>query len=247
MNITPNISAVRRVALQNAFRTYHAPIRLHALHSPRLIQPSLLNAPSLAIPLLLPPQYRHKSTSSNTSSPRPLTDAPQNSTPPQTDRPPQPSYELHFTCRKCLHRSAHRITKQAYHFGTTLVTCPGCKSRHLISDHLRIFSDKGGTVEEVLREKGELLRKGRLGEDGDVEFYEDGTDVVDMTHPAVVREALLLEAREQRSPNGPNREESQGDGASGEAEKPEGEGCENKNKNDDAHPGCSFTLIKSRA
>lgn len=33
-------------------------------------------------------------------------------------------------------------------------------------------------MEEVLREKGELLRKGRLGEDGDVEFYEDGTDVV---------------------------------------------------------------------
>lgn len=42
-----------------------------------------------------------------------------------------------------------------------------------------------------------------------------------MTHPAVVREALLLEAREQRSPNGPNREESQGDGASGEGRETE--------------------------
>ncbi|KAK5115471.1 hypothetical protein LTR62_001130 [Meristemomyces frigidus] len=85
----------------------------------------------------------------------------------------EPAYEMHFTCRKCLHRSSHHITKQAYHHGTTLVTCPGCKNRHLISDHLRIFSDKSITIEDILREKGEFLKKGRLGEDGDIEFYDD--------------------------------------------------------------------------
>ncbi|KAF2487343.1 DNL zinc finger-domain-containing protein [Neohortaea acidophila] len=85
----------------------------------------------------------------------------------------EPAYELTFTCRKCLHRSSHRVTKQAYHFGTTLITCPGCKNRHLISDHLKIFSDKGITIEDILREKGQYLRKGRLGDDGDVEFYDE--------------------------------------------------------------------------
>lgn len=50
----------------------------------------------------------------------------------------QPSYELTFTCKKCLDRSSHRITKQAYHFGTVLVNCPGCKSRHLIADHMKV-------------------------------------------------------------------------------------------------------------
>lgn len=50
----------------------------------------------------------------------------------------EPAYEMTFTCRKCITRSSHRVTKQAYHFGTTLITCPGCKNRHLISDHLKV-------------------------------------------------------------------------------------------------------------
>lgn len=85
----------------------------------------------------------------------------------------QEADEDFIACRKCLERSQHRITKQAYHFGTTLVTCPGCKGRHLISDHLKIFSDKSVTIEDMLKEKGQFLRKGRIGEDGDIEFYDD--------------------------------------------------------------------------
>jgi protein import protein ZIM17 len=50
----------------------------------------------------------------------------------------QPCYDMTFTCKKCLDRSSHRITKQAYHFGTVLVNCPGCKSRHLIADHMKV-------------------------------------------------------------------------------------------------------------
>lgn len=59
------------------------------------------------------------------------------------------------------------------------MTCPGCRNRHVISDHLRIFGDGGArTVEELLRERGELVKRGTLGEDGDLEFWEDGTTTV---------------------------------------------------------------------
>lgn len=37
----------------------------------------------------------------------------------------------------------------------------------------QIFSDKKVTIEDILKEKGQYLRKGRIGEDGDVEFYDD--------------------------------------------------------------------------
>ncbi|KAK1071809.1 hypothetical protein LTR33_010371 [Friedmanniomyces endolithicus] len=132
-------------------------------------------------PRRIPTQLRHESSTATTRAPTPLTDedpqtvsySPSTAEDTAARKAQEPAYEMHFTCRKCLHRSAHRITKQAYHFGTTLVTCPECKGRHLISDHLKIFSDKSITVEDLLREKGELLRKGRLGEDGDIEFYDE--------------------------------------------------------------------------
>lgn len=83
----------------------------------------------------------------------------------------QPGYDLTFTCNKCMERSTHRISKHGYHYGTILINCPGCRNKHLISDHLGIFSDRGVTLEDIMKEKGELLRKGVLGADGDVEFY----------------------------------------------------------------------------
>jgi len=49
-----------------------------------------------------------------------------------------PSYELTFTCRPCLARSTHTVSKQGYHKGTVLITCPSCKNRHVISDHLKV-------------------------------------------------------------------------------------------------------------
>ena len=62
-----------------------------------------------------------------------------------------------------------------------LITCPDCKNRHVISDHLQIFSDEIIDVESMMREKGELVRRGRLVqgdggvvvEDGQVEFWEE--------------------------------------------------------------------------
>jgi protein import protein ZIM17 len=91
----------------------------------------------------------HSTESSNTRAPRPLTD--RDSIPEEkvlSDKDAiaarkalQPCYDMTFTCKKCLDRSSHRITKQAYHFGTVLINCPGCKSRHLIADHMKQTGD----------------------------------------------------------------------------------------------------------
>lgn len=73
-----------------------------------------------------------------------------------------------------------------------MITCPDCKNRHLISDHLKasrlrpshqsevanseqIFSDKSVTIEDLMREKGSLVKKGLLSAEGDVEFWDDGS------------------------------------------------------------------------
>ena len=39
----------------------------------------------------------------------------------------------------------------------------------------QIFSDKSMTIEHLMREKGELVKRGTLGADGDVEFWDDGS------------------------------------------------------------------------
>lgn len=56
-----------------------------------------------------------------------------------------------------------------------LITCPDCKARHVISDHLKIFADKSFTIEDLMRQKGHIVRKGSL--EGDVEIWDDGTKV----------------------------------------------------------------------
>jgi mitochondrial protein import protein ZIM17 len=103
-----------------------------------------------------------------------------------------PAYEIYFTCKPCTHRSGpHRVTKQGFHKGTTLITCPFCKNRHVVSDHLRIFTDNGGDLVDIMKRHGEKLKKGRLGirngelvgneGDEDIEFWEDGTETPHMT------------------------------------------------------------------
>ncbi|GFP53785.1 hypothetical protein ACSS6W_001388 [Trichoderma asperelloides] len=82
-------------------------------------------------------------------------------------------YQLSFTCVPCGHRSHHNVSKQGYHRGSTLITCPSCRNRHVISDHLNIFGDRKITVEDLMREKGQLVKRGSLGEDGDIEFWPD--------------------------------------------------------------------------
>ncbi|KAG5925650.1 hypothetical protein E4U42_004098 [Claviceps africana] len=98
-------------------------------------------------------------------------------------RPPaNPAYyQLSFTCVPCGHRSHHNVSKQGYHKGSTLITCPGCRNRHVISDHLNIFGDRKITVEDLMRERGRLVKRGSLGEDGDIEFWpeEEGGEQAD--------------------------------------------------------------------
>lgn len=85
-------------------------------------------------------------------------------------------YQLSFTCVPCGHRSHHNISKQGYHTGSTLITCPSCRNRHIISDHLKIFGDKKQTIEDIMKEKGQLVKRGSLGEDGDIEFWPEDQD-----------------------------------------------------------------------
>ncbi|TDZ12801.1 Uncharacterized protein C8034_v006565 [Colletotrichum sidae] len=113
------------------------------------------------------------------SIPKPKTPLPKpdpNRSPEQIRLESNPHYQLDFTCVPCDTRSRHKVSKQGYHYGSVLITCPSCRNRHVISDHLNIFGDRKVTVEDLMREKGRLVKKGTLGEDGDIEFYpEEGS------------------------------------------------------------------------
>ena len=119
------------------------------------------------------------------------TSSPESSEPPQDLRP---AYQLTFTCKPCGARSSHRVTKQGYHKGTVLITCPDCKNKHVITDHLKVFMDQASSFEDILKRKlpsgrplSDLLKKGQLGirngskvgneGEEDVEFWEDGTEI----------------------------------------------------------------------
>ena len=115
------------------------------------------------------PSYKNSFPSKPASAPASQNDA----LPGPPNNPP--SYELTFTCKPCGRRSSHSISKQGYHHGTVLITCSGCKNRHVISDHLNIFADRSFTIEDLMKQKGELVKRGSLGSNGDVEFWEDGT------------------------------------------------------------------------
>lgn len=118
-------------------------------------------------------------TSLRYNSSKPLTDQPataqndsQNEEQNRLRREQEPAYQLTFTCKPCSNRSSHRISKQGYHKGTVLIRCPSCHNRHLISDHLNIFSDKKTTLEDILQQDGRQVTRGYM--DGDMEFWDDG-------------------------------------------------------------------------
>ncbi|KZV72429.1 zf-DNL-domain-containing protein [Peniophora sp. CONT] len=93
---------------------------------------------------------------------------------------PEPRLSITFTCTvpDCGTRSSHQFSKRSYTSGIVLVECPGCKNRHLIADHLGWFKDsmndgKMRTVEDIMREKGESVRRGALTAGGDIEYAPD--------------------------------------------------------------------------
>ena len=52
----------------------------------------------------------------------------------------------------------------AYYQGVVLVRCPGCNNLHLVADRLGYFEDNSVDIEAIAREQGEIVRKGRLGQ-----------------------------------------------------------------------------------
>lgn len=136
----------------------------------RIISPSVLR-PYPRLPRTLQPlvcRFAH-------AIPKPPSQPPSTSASPSSSKSKprkrlEPHYELTFTCVPCAQRSTHTISKQGYHKGSVLITCPSCRNRHVISDHLKIFGDRNITVEDLMREKGQLVKRGTLGESGDVEF-----------------------------------------------------------------------------
>lgn len=94
-------------------------------------------------PTAIPPQPDTPTDSSASSSP--LSEAQRQyhttkSKPPSEKATKIPSYQLTFTCKPCLTRSSHEFSKRAYHKGSVLITCPGCKNKHVISDHLKVLN-----------------------------------------------------------------------------------------------------------
>ncbi|KAK2743294.1 hypothetical protein FQN55_007487 [Onygenales sp. PD_40] len=115
--------------------------------------------------------------STTTRPPNPLTDSkparPEEAAQNEQRRAEERAFQITFTCRPCQHRSSHRISQHGYYKGTVLITCPECKNRHIISDHLNIFMDTKATLEDILAVRGMKLKKGKL--EGDMEWWDDGT------------------------------------------------------------------------
>lgn len=102
------------------------------IHTPRT---STVTRPSLVVARRqLPCAARFESSTPTPPRTNTTTQAPES----RLDREQVPSYELTFTCNVCKTRSSHRMSKQGYHKGTILISCPDCKNRHLISDHLKV-------------------------------------------------------------------------------------------------------------
>ena len=73
-------------------------------------------------------------------------------------------FQLFYTCKKCNNRNSHLISKLAYEKGVVIVKCTGCQNNHLIADNLKWFKDDKTNIEEILREKGEEVK--RISVDG---------------------------------------------------------------------------------
>lgn len=139
LTMHPRPASFRALIRTSAPRVRRAPPAEHIpapakrlLHTPRT-SPSV--RPSRILPQLRTPcSIRYDSSLAAPSKPPTSTSAPDS----RLEREQVPSYELTFTCNVCKTRSSHRLSKQGYHKGTILISCPDCKNRHLISDHLKV-------------------------------------------------------------------------------------------------------------
>jgi mitochondrial protein import protein ZIM17 len=175
-------SATARSVSTRLFQLPATRQRLPALTKPNSLFPSTALRLQHTIPRPPPNPVQPNQHQQQEQQPKPL---PSSSSPPSAQesspseqRSPPPSYELIFTCTPCSTRSRHTISKQGYHHGTVLVTCPECRNRHIIADNLKIFGDKKVNIEDILAERGQSVKKGMVSADGDIEFWDDGSVTV---------------------------------------------------------------------
>lgn len=132
----PLSSPLQRI--QRPFSLYNSSshIKSHGLSFPHIRRATFTTSPTA-----IPPHNQDATTASkpNISNP-PTPSVPEvaQSSEEHVVHPKRPSYQLTFTCKPCQKRSSHEISKQGYHYGTVLITCPNCKNRHVISDHLKV-------------------------------------------------------------------------------------------------------------
>lgn len=110
-----------------------------------------------------------------------------------------PRLQISFTCtvKDCGERSTHEFAKSSYtkvglspsrhsyslltpnSQGIVIVQCPGCSNRHLIADNLGWFKQPDTaqgelrTVEDLMRAKGEKVRRGVLQQGGETIEFSD--------------------------------------------------------------------------
>lgn len=167
---SPIFSSILRQLRAQPHRGY--PLRAPLPSRARLPQPFIANTIAARAAHSIP--RPSPSQASQTSQPKPKKHSHTGDAPKSEGVRPELKpdyYQLSFTCVPCGHRSHHNVSKQGYHRGSTLITCPSCRNRHVISDHLDIFGDRKVTIEDIMREKGQLVKRGSLGEDGDIEFW----------------------------------------------------------------------------
>lgn len=170
-------------SLTNLFRQLR-PVLCHPHSGLSRIRPTFctaaFNRPTVSQRPFAPGSQHHHPTSSfqnrrHFTYPPAPSSVPTSTTKSQSVPNQTPAYEITFTCKPCKHRSAHRVSKRGYNHGTVLITCPSCKNRHVFADHLKIIADKSFTIEDLMREKGQLVKRGTL--EGDLEFWDDGTKI----------------------------------------------------------------------
>ncbi|KAH6916277.1 DNL zinc finger-domain-containing protein [Coprinopsis sp. MPI-PUGE-AT-0042] len=83
-----------------------------------------------------------------------------------------------YTCSVdgCGHRQAAIFSKRSYEKGIVIVTCEGCKNRHLIADHLGWFENLTGdgehlTIEKLAKINGQTVTRGSIDAVGGVMEY----------------------------------------------------------------------------